>query len=344
MRETRTSRYANLRSDIENDKESGYSSNDLKTFAMRMNKYDDNYKVDESNSDHKPVRVRQPELENNIFESTYNDDYLETYLSEVKEYNKKEGYSDFEDTKFDIYKQFLNKQTAKNVKLIKADDVDDYQPNYDETCEIPFQANSSSAVISDEIMKMLNDQDLYQKEQTNDDDKETREFNINKDYPKDLEETKEISSPLNTSEFQSMLSHAYGSNRESLLNETQKIIVDFDNKHDLKHNDSYKDVNNDQRTDNTTEIINKEFNNITTIYNDDNDTTTNISLTDEFLLNSNDDFENLNKLQNKNKKIKKVNSETSNKSLNLFLNFIIIIMILVIAIIIFLIIKQRNFI
>ena len=233
VRETRASRYANLRNEIENDKESGYNSEGLKPYAKRLNRFDDNLQVDGQTNTHSPSRVRHPEKENNISESTYKDDYLNSYLDEVKEYNKREGYTNYDDTKFDIFNHLTSKEQKPDNKVerILADDVEDYQADYDKTTEIPFNMNATSDEISNEIARMLSGNDMFNSNiQANVDKKADQQVFIEETINNDTS----INSKINTGQFNSMMEEAYGSNREALLNETQKIMVDFDNKHDLK--------------------------------------------------------------------------------------------------------------
>ena len=344
MRETRASRYANLRNEIENDKESGYSSEGLKPYAKRLNRFDDNVQVDEHTSAHSPSRVRHPETENNIAESTYKDDYLDSYIDEVKEYNKREGYTDFDDTKLDIFNNLTNKEKkpVNKVKRILADDVEEYQADYDKTAEIPFNMNATSDEISNEIARMLSGDDIPNSNDQQDiDEQPTQQVFIEDTINNFNNKDTSINSKINTSQFNTMMEEAYGSNRETLLNETQKIMVDFDNKHDLKQNN----INDFSET----MVFNKVTNEPT--INKETESKE-MSLTDQFYLRSDKDFENLRKSQESNnkqlkrKKVKKQqvddDYETDNNKLNIVLNITIFVMIIIIAVIIYLVLKQRN--
>lgn len=348
MRETRTSKYVNLRNDIENDKESEYYSDALKPYAKRINKFDDIEFSDTSNN-HTPTRVRQPETEINMDESTNNEDFLSTYLDEVKEYNKKEGYTSFDDTKLDIYNQVKGINQTRPVKTkkfnyINADDVSNEEIDFDKTSEIPFNLSSSPNDISDEIAKMLGessfdtDIDLgkYNKSKDNsllEENNDVCEVKINNNINQYNFNKTDENSTMNTDQYEDMINNAYGSNKDSLLNETQKIIVDYDNKHDLKHT-SISDKTNDMET--------QAYNNITKEIKNES-----LNLTDQFLLRSDDDFEKLRKSQKSRKKRnidkKQINNDdNSNNKLDIVLNIIILLMIIAIAVILFLVLKQRN--
>lgn len=166
---SRVKKYAQLREELMNDAESQVSSSELSEFAKRLNRIDSN-QFDKMNttekSEHDPVHLRresyfeQPAKKAVNVEDTFssfNNEYLDEYINEVKQYNQLHGYSSSEDTAKNILNTFK--------KEISSLDELDILPSFEETTEIPvFGKKEDATAISMEVKNLINSINLVQNE------------------------------------------------------------------------------------------------------------------------------------------------------------------------------------
>ena len=123
---SRTKKYQALRESLQNDAESQVVSKDLTSFQDRLNRLDVmHFDTEQIGTDHDPVHARRtnyfeetPAVKEEVViepvvieeaeiekttQYTFNNEYLDEYISEVKEYNKNKGLP--EDN--DWFDQFL---------------------------------------------------------------------------------------------------------------------------------------------------------------------------------------------------------------------------------------------
>jgi hypothetical protein len=105
---SRMKKYAQLREELASDNESEVKSEALAPYADRLSKIDTRYQPMETvKTTHSPLHSRNaayaPVEEPMTFEeSTFNNEYLDQFIEEVKQYNMRKGYRKSEDTKSEL--------------------------------------------------------------------------------------------------------------------------------------------------------------------------------------------------------------------------------------------------
>lgn len=162
---SRVKKYAQLREELMNDAESQVTSSDLSEFAKRLNRIDSaQFESIESNQQtgHDPVHLRRETyFEDNqrvekedTLSMTFNNEYLDEYINEVKQYNKERGFLSSENTTSNILNNILNKVDSKEIDSLKDLEL---EPSFEETTEIPiFSQNNDATNISLEVKNLLN--------------------------------------------------------------------------------------------------------------------------------------------------------------------------------------------
>ena len=135
---SRVKKYQELRDTMQSDPETKIQTPDLSEFANRLNKIDSEQfdKIDKEDFEHDPIHARRnrylsenDEKVNDLSETTkfsfdFNNEYLDEYISEVKQYNKSKGLINNEDTSANIlenlrmdnvnYKEFVVDKNDEN--------------------------------------------------------------------------------------------------------------------------------------------------------------------------------------------------------------------------------------
>lgn len=174
---SRVKKYAQLREELMNDAESQVTSSDLSEFAKRLNRIDSaQFDTIETNqqADHDPVHLRRETyFEDNqkiekedTLSMTFNNEYLDEYINEVKQYNKERGFLSSENTTSNILNGLRNKVDSKEI-----DSLSDLklEPSFEETTEIPiFSQNNDATSISLEVKNLLNaSKEIEEEEKSN---------------------------------------------------------------------------------------------------------------------------------------------------------------------------------
>lgn len=140
---TRTEKYKDLRERLQSDTSGGYNSKELSRFASRLNRIDsdnfaapDAYGKDTHTAEHRrriqPVEeqpvlrrsqrqdtTQQPAVRDDVFRNnenytaTFDNDYLDRYIREVKQYNLEQGNAVSEDTQVNILRQLDQNQNRR---------------------------------------------------------------------------------------------------------------------------------------------------------------------------------------------------------------------------------------
>lgn len=128
---SRVKKYAQLRDELASDNESEIKSEALAPYADRLSKIDTRYQPMETNQvTHSPLHSRNaayaPVEEPVTFEeSTFNNEYLDQFIEEVKQYNMRKGYRKAEDTKSEVLLKVKEKTepvAATEVKTVESDE------------------------------------------------------------------------------------------------------------------------------------------------------------------------------------------------------------------------------
>lgn len=147
---SRVKKYAQLREELANDNESEIKSDALAPYADRLSKIDNRYQPMENTKNvHSPLHTRNaayaPVDEPVTFEeSTFNSEYLDQFIEEVKQYNMRKGYRKTEDTKSEL----LLKVKEKSEPLVKEIEISvEKEPQIDDEQTISMQVQQ---LVSDE--------------------------------------------------------------------------------------------------------------------------------------------------------------------------------------------------
>ena len=138
---SRKVKYEKLRQELQNDAETQISTKGLSAYAQRLNRLDETateqLEVNEEQQ-HDPVHLRreayfeqepekQPEqTESKPSETTFNNEYLDEYISEVKEYNKERGLLASDNTQVNILKQLRENSNVRpfEEKMVSTQEED----------------------------------------------------------------------------------------------------------------------------------------------------------------------------------------------------------------------------
>lgn len=167
---SRVKKYAQLREELANDNESEVKSEALAPYADRLSRIDTRYQPMETpKATHSPLHTRNaayaPVDEPVTFEeSTFNNEYLDQFIEEVKQYNMRKGYRKSDDTKSEVLlkvKEISEPQKSQPQPMaIKHDiETDDFVEN-DQTISMQVQQLVNDDDFEEEILPVVNFNDL----------------------------------------------------------------------------------------------------------------------------------------------------------------------------------------
>ena len=172
---SRTKKYQALRDSLQNDAESQVVSKDLSSFQDRLNRLDVmHFDTQENTENHDPIHARktnyfeeepvavvknepvadvidEPEIEKTT-QYTFNNEYLDSYINEVKEYNKNKGLLSEDDTAMNILEGLKKKEEP--VVEIK-EEVADYTNELDATIPFIFSREKTVSEVSEEVKSLV---------------------------------------------------------------------------------------------------------------------------------------------------------------------------------------------
>jgi hypothetical protein len=167
---SRVKKYAQLREELANDNESEVKSEALAPYADRLSRIDTRYQPMETpKATHSPLHTRNaayaPVDEPVTFEeSTFNNEYLDQFIEEVKQYNMRKGYRKSDDTKSEVLlkvKEISEPQKSQPQPMaIKHDiETDDFTEN-DQTISMQVQQLVNDEDFEEEILPVVNFNDI----------------------------------------------------------------------------------------------------------------------------------------------------------------------------------------
>jgi hypothetical protein len=133
---SRVKKYAQLREELANDNESEIKSEALAPYADRLSKIDTRFQPMENIKNiHSPLHSRNaayaPVDEPVTFEeSTFNSEYLDQFIEEVKQYNMRKGYRKNEDTKSELLQKV--KEKSEPQVIVEEIQIENEQQHDDE--------------------------------------------------------------------------------------------------------------------------------------------------------------------------------------------------------------------
>lgn len=154
---SRVKKYAQLREELANDNESEVKSEALAPYADRLSRIDTRYQPMETvKATHSPLHSRNaayaPVDEPVTFEeSTFNNEYLDQFIEEVKQYNMRKGYRKSDDTKSEV--------------LLKVKEVSEPQKSQPQPSPIKLAIETddfteNQQTISMQVHQLVNDEDF----------------------------------------------------------------------------------------------------------------------------------------------------------------------------------------
>ncbi|MEG0177298.1 hypothetical protein [Anaerorhabdus sp.] len=234
---SRTAKYQDLREHLQNDAEGQIDSKDLNQFTERLNKID-NVNLGTRPS-HEPILKENEYLDTNEHfgksedVTTFNNEYLDEYIQEVKQYNLDKGRILNDNTQINILQE-LRGDKPKPIKT----ELDDYQVNdifksrtepvTGETTDIPFlqQDTKMNTQISMELSKMLNEEEIMDDYDSDDDDytQVSLPFNLEEKFKKDKNERERLMEE--TTKMKVQLDHYRGNldQMEEKVNNSNRIL------------------------------------------------------------------------------------------------------------------------
>ena len=177
---SRTKKYQALRESLQNDAESQVVSKDLTSFQDRLNRLDVmHFDTEEIGTDHDPVHARRtnyfeetPAVKEEVViepvvieeteiekttQYTFNNEYLDEYISEVKEYNKNKGLLKKDDTAMNILEGLKQKEEPVAVQLVSDEPEVDYSNDMDATIPFVFPREKTVSEVSEEVKNLVMD-------------------------------------------------------------------------------------------------------------------------------------------------------------------------------------------
>ena len=175
---SRTKKYQALRESLQNDAESQVVSRDLTSFQDRLNRLDVmHFEPEENSADHDPVHARKTNyfeetpavkeevvIKSEVMEEaeiekttqyTFNNEYLDEYISEVKEYNKNKGLLKKDDTAMNILEGLKAKEEPVIEPIITGEPEVDYSNDMDATIPFVFPREKTVSEVSEEVKSLV---------------------------------------------------------------------------------------------------------------------------------------------------------------------------------------------
>ena len=177
---SRTKKYQALRESLQNDAESQVVSKDLTSFQDRLNRLDVmHFDTEQIGTDHDPVHARRtnyfeetPAVKEEVViepvvieeaeiekttQYTFNNEYLDEYISEVKEYNKNKGLLKKDDTAMNILEGLKQKEESVAEPLVSGEPEVDYSNDMDATIPFVFPREKTVSEVSEEVKNLVMD-------------------------------------------------------------------------------------------------------------------------------------------------------------------------------------------
>ncbi len=129
-KQSRVKKYEQLRESVYNDVDTSQANNIQETL--------------ENNKQYEPIRkkVFQPTYEE---ADTFKNEYLDSFIQEVREYNINKGIKEYDDTRLDILSQLQNRKLERRTKYVEQEET---HVNYEEDTSTLQTSDISKQVFS----------------------------------------------------------------------------------------------------------------------------------------------------------------------------------------------------
>lgn len=166
---SRVKKYEKLRAEIENDSAPvGNAEDALKEYKNRVDKTDNTY-----SPVHEKTFLSTNEKDKDSHD-TFRNEYLDSFIQEVRDYNIRKGTREHEDTKLDILQQLNSKNKEKRSQYIEKMDIE--KEDLHSTDEL--ESNSETMEISKQVLDLIAEGE--------DDETETGSFSSDLSGPEEL--------------------------------------------------------------------------------------------------------------------------------------------------------------
>lgn len=149
---SRVKKYEQLRNTIENE---GVSTSGAEAAIKEITSSKEEVKA--YTPSHEKESYFQDEIKKDELDSTFKNEYLDSFIQEVRDYNIKKGVREYEDTKLDILQQLSSKNRERRA-------------NYVENIESEATSDLETREVSDETMEISKQVFDLLSEDTNDSD------------------------------------------------------------------------------------------------------------------------------------------------------------------------------
>jgi hypothetical protein len=158
---SRMKKFEDLRESIQNDREGDTHSEALSPFAQRLSRIDATFKSMQSQtttsphlSQHGKKDIRFDSTTSGSGVATFNNEYLDDFIEEVKNYNIKKGYRSHEDTDSNIFSQ-ANKELKEVVSEPKRRPIVFASQNKLEEPNDSVELNEAELNLTNEIKQVI---------------------------------------------------------------------------------------------------------------------------------------------------------------------------------------------
>jgi hypothetical protein len=158
---SRMKKFEDLRESIQNDREGDTHSEALSPFAQRLSRIDTTFKSMQAQTSSSPHQsqhgkkdIRFDSTPYNSGVTTFNNEYLDDFIEEVKNYNIKKGYRSHEDTDSNIFSQ-ANKELKDVVSEPKRRPIAFASQNKLEESNDSVELNEAELNLTNEIKQVI---------------------------------------------------------------------------------------------------------------------------------------------------------------------------------------------
>ncbi|NBK99305.1 MAG: hypothetical protein EOM50_15050 [Erysipelotrichia bacterium] len=150
---SRVKKYENLRSTIENET---VSMPNAETAIKEISKSKESVK--EYTPTHEKESFFNEPTKKDDLDNTFKNEYLDSFIQEVRDYNMKKGVREYEDTKLDILQQLSSKNREKRSNYVER--IDDKEKTIDNNRNV----SEETMEISKQVFELLDDDVQAEKE------------------------------------------------------------------------------------------------------------------------------------------------------------------------------------
>lgn len=159
---SRVKKYEQLRNTIENE---GVSTSGAEAAIKEITSSKE--EVKSYTPSHEKESYFQDDVKKDELDSTFKNEYLDSFIQEVRDYNIKKGVREYEDTKLDILQQLSSKNRERRANYVE--NIESEATNDLETREVSDETMEISKQVFDLLNEDTNDSDNVEVESVDED-------------------------------------------------------------------------------------------------------------------------------------------------------------------------------